>query len=95
MIISQDVKMEDLPVRASLWVFLAWRALFRLFTMLSFLLFNAMLNPATLWAERLRHLELGARVRNRENAVKCNVSSVPELVTEWQVVKRVVCSNSQ
>lgn len=66
MIISQDVKTEDLPVRASLWVFLAGLALFRPFTMLSLLLFDVMLNPATLWAARLRHLELDVRVRERE-----------------------------
>lgn len=68
--------------------------------MLSFLLFDVMLNPATLWAARLRHLELDVRVREREKAVtspptKCNVSSVPELVTELQVVKRAVSSNPQ
>lgn len=55
-IISQDVEIEDLPVHASLWVF--WHdGLFR-FAVLLFLLLEEMLNPTTLWAMCLCHLEL-------------------------------------
>lgn len=101
-IISQDVEMEDLPVHASLWVF--WHdSLFR-FTMLLFLLLEDMLNPTTLWAMCLCHLELQRWGWERQHCgflclclplMKCTVSSVPKLVTVLQVIKHGISCNPQ